>query len=99
MLDVTVSIGDVQSTVATLNYSYNAPLSSELSLFVTYGEELRDDIRLSKNLTSSLSGRVALDGLKPFTSYSLQLAVMSKNGASLNSTTSTFKTLAAGMLC
>ena len=81
-----------------LNYSYSAPLSSELSLFVTYGEESRDDIRQHKNLTS-LSGRVTLDGLKPFTNYSLQLAVMSENGASLNSTSSTFKTLAAGMLC
>ena len=95
-LDVTVSIEGVQSNEAAVNYSYNVPLPSELSLFVTYGEELRDDIQQRRNLTS-LSGRVTLNGLKPFTSYTIQLSVMSDNGASLNSSSKTFKTLAAGM--
>ncbi|XP_065905888.1 receptor-type tyrosine-protein phosphatase F-like isoform X2 [Dysidea avara] len=93
-LDVTVSIEGVQSNEAAVNYSYNVPLPSELSLFVTYGEELRDDIQQRRNLTS-LSGRVTLNGLKPFTSYTIQLSVMSDNGASLNSSSKTFKTLAA----
>jgi len=95
MLNVTISIKDVRSTEATVNYSYNAQLSN-LSLFVMYGEELLIDVRHRKNLTL-LSGTVTLGDLKPFTSYTLQLAVMSDDGASLNSNaTLTFKTLPAG---
>jgi len=98
-LDVVVTIEDIQSTEAKLNYSFNidVPLSSELTLFIVYGEGTNDDVSQRRNLTS-LSGSVALDGLKPFTSYTLQLSVLSEDGALLNSNSSTFKTLAAGIM-